>query len=306
MHDRRIEHVRRDLSLAVDAHVAGHAQPVDIGLERAQLVRQRFGQHRDHAAREVHRSPALARIGVERVAVANVMRDIGDRHDQAPALAPAGDRLAVHGIVEVACVLAVDRDQRHIAKVDAVPAVHRPNAIGQRRGLGQRLGRELVRHLVLAHRDLDLHAGVVDLSQHLGDAAHRLRVQRRRLGQLDRHHLPDRRAGGGVLRDQDVLAVAAVLGGDDPLPALVQQAADDRRLAALEDVEHPAFGPALAVVALDAHAHAVAVQHAAHLLRRQVDGGLALVGKHETVAVAMALDAAVQFARQGGAGSRRA
>ena len=40
---------------------------------------------------------------------------------------------------------------------------------------------EHVRHLVLAHRDLDLHAGVVDLAQHLDDAAHRLRVARRLL-----------------------------------------------------------------------------------------------------------------------------
>jgi hypothetical protein len=178
-------------------------------------------------------------------------------------------------------------------------AVGRADALGQRGRLRQRLGREQVRHLVLAHRDLDLHAGVVDLAQHLGDAAHRLRMQRRRLGQFDRHHLPDRGAGGGVLRDQDVLAVAAVLGCHHPLAAFVQQAADDRPLAALEDVEHPALGPALAVVAHDAHAHAVAVQHRAHLLRRQVDGGFAVVALDEAVAVAMAFDTALGLAEQG-------
>ena len=171
---------------------------------------------------------------------------------------------------------------------------------------GQRLRRELVRDLVLAHRDLDLHAGVVDLAQHLGDAAHRLRMQGRRFGQLHRHDLPHRRAGGGVLRDQDVLAVAPVFRGDDPLPALVQQAADDRRLAPLQDVEHTAFGAALAVQAQHAHAHAVAVQHAAHLLRRQVDGRIAVVGDDKTVAVAMTFDTAIGFAAQGGAGGCRA
>jgi hypothetical protein len=141
--------------------------------------------------------------------------------------------------------------------------------------------------------------GIVDLAQHLGHAAHGLRVQRRRLGQFDRHHLPHRRAGGGVLGDQDVLAVAAVLGGHDPLPAFVQQAADDGRLAPLQDVEHAAFGAALAVVAQHAHAHAVLVQHAAHLLRREVDPGLAGVRQHVAVAVAVALHDALDFTQQG-------
>jgi hypothetical protein len=78
----------------------------------------------------------------------------------------------------------------------------------------------------------------------------------------------------------------------------VQQAADDGRLAALEDVEHAAFGPALAVVAQDAHAHPVAVQHGAHLLRRQVDVGFAVVAADEAVAVAVALHRAFDFAQQ--------
>ena len=242
-----------------------------------------------------------------RLAGLDVVADVGDGDDQAPALeqalaAAAREGLAVHRVVEVARVLAVDGDQRHVGQVDAVAPVGRAQLVGQRRGLGQRLGREAVRHLVLAHGDLDLHAGVVDLAQHLGDAAHRLRVHRRRLGQLDRHHLPDRGIGGGVLRHQDVLAVALVFGRHEPDAGFVQQPADDRRLAPLEDVEHAPFGAALAVVAHDAHAHAVAVQHGAHLLRRQVDRRLRVVATHEAVAVAVALDRALDFAQQRGAG----
>ena len=78
--------------------------------------------------------------------------------------------------------------------------------------------------------------------------------------------------------------------------SLVQQAADDRRLAALEDLEHAALGPALAVVAHDAHAHAVAMQHRAHFLRCEVDVAVGM--KHEAVAVAMALDDTVDLAHQ--------
>jgi hypothetical protein len=92
-------------------------------------------------------------------------------------------------------------------------------------------------------------------------------------------------------------------GATSQTPAFVQQAADDGRLAALEDVDDAALGPALAVVAQDAHAHAVAVQHGAHLLRRQVDVGLAVVAADEAVAVAVALHDALDFAQQGGAGA---
>jgi hypothetical protein len=123
------------------------------------------------------------------------------------------------------------------------------HVVGQLGGLRQRLGREAIRHLVFADGDLDLHPGIVDLAQHLGDAAHRLRIHRRRLGELHRHHLARDRGGGGVLRDQDVLAVAAVFRRDEPGAAFVEQASDDRRLAALDDLEDAPFGAALAVEA---------------------------------------------------------
>ncbi len=308
---RGVELVGIDAAVAVHDHVADHRQAVLPGVQRTQAVGQLLGQHGDHAAREVHRGGALVGVVVDRLARLHVVADVGNGNQQPPALqrrlaAAALERLTVHGVVEVARVLAVDRDQRHVGEVDAVLAVDGADAVGQRRRRGQRLGGELVRHLVLAHRDLDLHAGVVDFAQHLGDTAHRLRMQRRRLGEFHRDHLPHRGAGGGILGDQDVLAVAAVLRRHQPLPAFVQQAADDRRLAALQDVDHAAFGAALAVEAQQAHAHAVAVQHAAHFLWRQVDGGVAVVGDDEAVAVAVALDTAVDFTRQSGTGSCRA
>ena len=81
-----------------------------------------------------------------------------------------------------------------------------------------------MRHLVLAHRDLDLHAGIVDLAEHLGDAADRLRVQRRRLHQLDGDDLSCLGVGDAVARHDDVLAVALVFGREQPNAALVEEA----------------------------------------------------------------------------------
>ena len=97
---------------------------------------------------------------------------------------------------------------------------------------------------------------------------------------------------------EDVLAVALVFGRDQPDAALVQQAADDRCLLALDDLEHAPFGPALLVVADDAHLDAVAVQDRAHLLRRKKDVGMGALADDETVAVAVAEDRALHFGHQ--------
>jgi len=69
--------------------------------------------------------------------------------------------------------------------------------VGQHARLRHRGFREFMRHAVLAHRDLDLHAGVVDLAQHFLDASHGLAVQGRWFGQFDHHHL----AGFGRITD---------------------------------------------------------------------------------------------------------
>ena len=49
---------------------------------------------------------------------------------------------------------------------------------------------ELVRHAVFAHRDLDLHARIVDIADHFGHAAERLRMTAREIGEIHRDHLP--------------------------------------------------------------------------------------------------------------------
>jgi hypothetical protein len=299
--DSRIELVGALLAVLADQHVAHHREAVLLRIERAQAVGQLLGQHRDHAAREVDRRRAFVGVVVERLARLHVVAHVGDGHDEAPAahgvLAAARlVGLAVDGVVEVARVLAVDGDQRHVGEVDAALHVGGAHVVGQLGRLRQRLRREPIRYLVFADRDLDLHARVVDLAQHLGDAAHRLRVHRRRLGEFHRHHLAGDGRGRGVLGDQDVLAVAAVFRGHQPRAAFVEQPSDDGRLAALDDLEDAAFGPALAIEAHETHLDAVAVQHGAHFLLRDVDVGLAVVALDESVAVAVAENHPLGFA----------
>ena len=188
-----------------------------------------------------------------------------------------------------------------VGQIDAVLLVLRPHLVGQRAGQADAGVRELVRHAVLAHRDLDLHARVVDLAQHFLDAAHRLPVEAGRLGEFDHHHLPGLGEAGRALGNQHVLAVALVLRRHQPDAAFVQQPPDDGLRRTLDDLHHAAFGTALAVVAHDARLDAVLVQHGAHFVGRQVDVAFAVVANHVAVAVAMALDHALDFIEQPGA-----
>ena len=67
-----------------------------------------------------------------------------------------------------------------------------------------------MRHAVLAHGNLDLHAGIVDIANHLDHAAHRLHVAIRPFHQFDADYLPHARLALGLGRNQDVLANALV------------------------------------------------------------------------------------------------
>ncbi|CAJ7112911.1 Uncharacterised protein [Burkholderia pseudomallei] len=288
----RIELIRLDVATRVDDHVAREHAAIDLRIQRAEPVRQLLRQHRNHPAREIDRRAAFDRVGVERAAWLHVVRHVRDRDDEPEALA-AADRggLAVHGVVEVARVLAVDRDERHVAQVDAVAQIRGPHLVRQRRGLAERLRAEFVRHAVLAHRDLDLHAGIVDIAEHLADAAERLRMTAREIGELDDDDLPDLRLLR-VLRDEDVVTDPLVLGRDDERAVLVQEAPDHALVRPLGHLDDVPFRPAAPIVADDPRQHAVVVHDLLHLGVRQEQIILPVVANHEAVAVAVALHAA--------------
>ena len=286
---RGVEAVVLDLAGGRDVHVGDHGKALDLRIERAQAVGELLGQHRDHAAREVHRVATVEGVLVERAGGVHIVRDVGDGDDQAVALALA---LAIHGIVEVLGGLAVDGDQRQLGEILAPGPVLLAHHVRELARLRLGLGRELVGQIVLAQRDLDLHAGIGVVAEHLDDAADRLGELGRLLDQFHGDDLP----GLGLLApargDQDVLRQATVLGHHDHHAVLVDDAADDAAVGALQHLDQLAFGTAAAVLAGDAHDHAVAVQQLAHLLGAEEDVGLAVVAAQEAEAVGMALDAA--------------
>ena len=80
--------------------------------------------------------------------------------------------------------------------------------------------------------------------------------------------------------------------------ALLQQAANQRRRRALDDLGNTAFRAAFAVVAHHTRLDAVFVQHRAHFVGWEVDVGLAVIAGHEAVAVAVTRDGAFDFGQQ--------
>ena len=170
-HHRRIEAVLEQRAALGDDHVGDEAQTVDLGLERTQMVGERGRQHRQHALREIDRGAALARRRIERRADAHVVAHIGDRHHQAEA---ARMRFGVDGVVEIACVGAVDGDERHLAQVDAPARLARIHALTVALGLDQRLAREVDRQAVARDGAFTGHLERtvrVELAEHLGGGA---------------------------------------------------------------------------------------------------------------------------------------
>ena len=220
------------------------------------------------------------------------MADVGDRDEQAEAVFVAdSDRLAVHRIVEVARVFAVDGDQRHVAQVDPFFEVGVAHFSGQLGGRFERRRREDVRHAELAHGDFDFHARVVEVAQHFDDAPGRLLEARRLVDQFDADDL----AGLGIAGrtgNQHVLADALVFRGDQPDAVFVEQAADDMAVGARDDFDDGRFLAAAAVGAGHFRHHAVAVQHFLHLFVGQKQVFARLVGDDEAKAVAMGADLA--------------
>jgi hypothetical protein len=120
------------LSRLAHPHVAHERKTLDVRHERAQMIRQMLGQHRQHAVRKVHGGRARAGFRIEARAHAHVVAHVGDGNHQPPP--PAAQPFGIHRIVEVPGVLPIDGHERQIAQILAALPV-----------LGQHIGREYVR-----------------------------------------------------------------------------------------------------------------------------------------------------------------
>ena len=126
-----------DLPAPIDFHQARLHEPVDVRVQAAQPGGQLRRKHVSRALREVHRRPPLVRFPIERAPLNHVVRDIRDMHAQ-PVVSVRqllnGDR-----IVEIAGVLAVNRDCRPISKIGPLVEIALLHRASQADGLGHSL-----------------------------------------------------------------------------------------------------------------------------------------------------------------------
>ncbi len=150
-HEAAHEAVSLLMAVGAEPHMDGEAGARHVRFQRAQLVRQRLGQHRHDAVGEIDRVAALLALVVERIGRPHVPRHVGDGDEDVPAafISRIGIRLGPHRVVEIARIAAVDGDERRPAQVGAGPQLDRPRG----RRLGERRPRELGRDVVAVDGD---------------------------------------------------------------------------------------------------------------------------------------------------------
>ncbi len=292
MNHRRAEVAPDDLRVLVEVDLRDHRQPILLGHQRAQARRQRLGQHRDRAARQVDAAAAAPRLDVDRRALAHVVRDVGDRDPQArAAVRQPFDR---DRVVEVARRLGIDRQEGDLAQVGAIGALGRQHLLRHALGDARDLVGKLVGHVGAGQHLLDLGARVVGIAQHLQHlgldrAARHLGVA----GDLGHHRLADQ-GHGDVAAQRHRAGDARVVGLQNNLLAGALELAGDLGAAARQHAQNAPLDAAHGGPGLDLDG--VAVHGGAAVARRNVHVFRLVVGDDEAVTDGVNLDPARQRA----------
>ncbi len=261
-HDAGHEPGTRHPPLIIDRHVAGQAQTVLVGLQRAEPVGQDFRQHRDHAIRKIDRGRPQQGFLVKPAAGLHVTGDVRDGHHQPPT-APIAT--GVHRIVEIPGIRAVDGHQRQVPQILAarVQALRHPGAEPLRLGLDA--ARPRVGQPEVADGDLGGHAGGRGLAQHLGDPADRCLAGARLADNGRDHHVARPRLACLAGRYEHVLGNATIVRHHEPHAAFFHVASHDGLVRPLQNLAHRALPPPARIDPDHAGEHPVPMQYAAHL-----------------------------------------
>ena len=269
-----------NFALVIDLQQRRKHQPVFMRHQRAEVGGKLERQHGDSAVRKVDAGAAQACFRVDGAARFHVVADVGDMHLE--RVVAVGQAIHPHGIVEISRGFAVDGDDVERAEIAAAFQVFGVDGGGHPFGLFHHFGRKLVRQVVLADDDFNVHSEIVGMAQNLDDAAGRgIVIQQLHiydhaveiLDRIDARRLDpdaiDHRAGGRKLHafgNVDPLA-DAVVERHHVLPTAPNlELADHRGVGALEHLDDFAIGAAIGLDAGDARHHAIAV----HGLRRGV------------------------------------
>ena len=259
---RTREATRKDASGVVVVDEDGEAEPVLVGPQAADAVRELLGEHRDDLVDEVHACAALGRLAVERAALADVEPDVRDVDAERPRA--VGRDFERNGVVIVARRGGVDGQDELLAEVEALAGA--AQTVLRRCGLLEGRRREVAGKVVLAADDFGVERRLVGRADDVDDFAFEgCRVRGRR--KAHDHAVALLRAGGvgngdvaavdGVERDDKADAPRNVVGADDETSGARFDADDARRIgvgAVVEDAhgDRVARERALGVPCVDA------------------------------------------------------
>ncbi len=141
----RADHRAVELRLAVGRNLDGHAEPVLVRTERAEVVGKLVREHRRNRARYVGRERPQRCTAVERRPGPDEIRDVGDVHPGANAvrLAPERER-----VVEVLRRVGVDRVREEVAQIDTVVQLRRGCVVGLERDARALLDQQRLEHVL--------------------------------------------------------------------------------------------------------------------------------------------------------------
>ena len=212
-----------------------HTGPLNPGMQRAQIARERLGQHRHHTIRKIGRVAALFRLDIKLRAGADIMRHIGNRHpDDMPVTIRVGH--GANRIVPVAGVCRVNGEERQVAQVFALVRHHRPGAFG----FGFNRFGETVRYAVFVdgdQRDRFWGQSVSDA----GNNARPPKAPRSPAGVLGLDQLAITRAAPALGRDQPLAVRFFIHRHDPPAKILCLINADNLLRPAPDAADQPGF-----------------------------------------------------------------
>ncbi len=269
MNDTVVQLVADDLPAAVDLHQARLHQPIDPRVQAAESGRQLRGKHVHRALWKVDRCAALVGLFVERAPFGHVVRHVGNVYPK-PVVA-VRQLLERDGIVEIACMFAVDGDRDERPEVGPSFQIALANLAAQT--FGFRYGRlaVLIGYSELTDDDLGVDTRLVDGAENVSDAAQGRPGGSRPSSDFHRHHV----TGLGVLLltrwNLDVHNQPAVERHDEAHPALVDvETPDGCRRTPFQDAKDSALRATVRDT-LDAGDHAIAVHGLVQIAAGNVD-----------------------------------
>src|SRR5260221_14126071 len=172
-----------DVATMIDLEQHRKHQPVDSGFQGTDLSGKLERKHRHRAIRKIHAGAAQESLVIDRCAGRHVMADVGDVDMK--RIVAAGDAIPPYGIVEIASRFPIDGNDVHVAKILTACKLVEPDDVRITLRLLQNFRRKMMRDMMLADDDLDVHAEIVRMSQDFDHPPHSMLAIFRKLKNLD-------------------------------------------------------------------------------------------------------------------------